>query len=69
MGDEMGFSILHLLILVVFLVIYLVPIVMIIRKAGYNGFWVLMLFVPLVNIIMLWVFAFANWPVLRGQPR
>ena len=68
MSDGMGLSFAHILILAVVLAIYIVPIVMILRKAGYSGWWVLILFVPLVNIIMLWVFAFANWPILRGQP-
>jgi hypothetical protein len=40
-----------------------IPYVMIIRKAGYSGWWVLILFVPIVNFIMIWVFALARWPV------
>jgi hypothetical protein len=59
-------SLWHWVIVLGFLVVYLVPLVMIIRKAGYNGWWILLLFVPLVNIIMLWVFAFADWPSQRG---
>ncbi len=59
-------SILHWLIVIVILVVYLVPIVKILQKAGYSGWWCLILFVPLVNIIMIYVFAFANWPALRG---
>ena len=53
--------------IIIVLLIYFVPILMIIRKAGYNGWWILILFVPLVNIIMLWVFAFASWPSLRDR--
>lgn len=40
--------------------------VRIIRRAGYSGWWVLILLVPVVNFIMVWVFAFSTWPVLRG---
>jgi hypothetical protein len=58
-----------LIVVLVMLAIYLVPIVTILRKAGYSGWWSLLVFVPLVNIIMLWVFAFAAWPNLREQPR
>jgi uncharacterized membrane protein YhaH (DUF805 family) len=54
--------------IIIVLAIYFVPILMIIRKAGYSGWWILILFVPLVNIIMLWVFAFASWPSLRDHP-
>lgn len=37
-------------------------IVRVLHKAGYSGWWVLLVFVPLVNLIMVWVFAFAEWP-------
>jgi hypothetical protein len=58
-----SFSVWHWLILVIVLAIYIVPAVKIISKAGYSGWWVLVLFIPLVNIIMIWVFAFSRWPV------
>jgi hypothetical protein len=58
-----GFSGIGLIVALVFTVIMIVPYVMIIRKAGYSGWWVLTLFVPIVNLIMLWVFALARWPV------
>jgi hypothetical protein len=34
----------------------------IIHKAGYSRVWILIWFVPLVNIIFLWIFAFSRWP-------
>ena len=49
------------------LVVYIIPLVRIISKAGYSGFWALIVFVPLVNIIMLWVFAFSRWPSLQSR--
>jgi hypothetical protein len=39
--------------------------VSVVRKAGYSGWWVLAGLVPLVNIVTLFAFAFADWPVLR----
>jgi uncharacterized membrane protein YhaH (DUF805 family) len=60
-----GLSIFHLLIVIGVLVLYLIPAVKILRKAGYSGWWCLILLVPLVNIIMIYVFAFADWPALR----
>ena len=36
---------------------------LVVRKAGYSGWWVLLGFVPIVGLVMLWVFAFARWPV------
>ena len=40
--------------------------VRILNKAGYSGWWSLILFVPIVSIIMVYVFAFSQWPRL-GQ--
>ena len=36
------------------------------RKAGRSGWWTLLLIVPLVNIVMLWVFAFVRWPAVEA---
>ncbi|WFP48452.1 hypothetical protein PL263_10010 [Methylomonas sp. EFPC3] len=38
----------------------------ILQKAGFDGRWALVLLVPVVNIIMIWVFAFSSWPNLRS---
>lgn len=37
--------------------------VRIINKAGYSGWWVLTALVPVLNVVMIVVFAFADWPV------
>jgi amino acid transporter len=34
-------------------------------KAGYNGALSLLLFVPLVNLIVIVMFAFSTWPIER----
>lgn len=39
----------------------------IINKAGLDGRWVLVLLLPIVNVIMIWVFAFSNWPNLQSK--
>ena len=31
-------------------------------KAGYSGWWSLLMIVPLVNLITLYVLAFSSWP-------
>ncbi len=60
-------SIFHWLIVIVMLAVYFIPVVKILQKAGYSGWWCLIVFVPLVNIIMFYVFAFADWPALRDR--
>jgi len=61
--DNGGFSTGFAIMMIVFTIVMLIPYVLIIRKAGYSGWWVLIMLIPLVNFIMLWVFALARWPV------
>ena len=38
---------------------------LIFRKAGYSGFQLILLFVPVVNIIVFVWFALAEWPIQK----
>jgi uncharacterized membrane protein YhaH (DUF805 family) len=61
-------SLVNFMVALAVLAIFLVPGVRILRRTGHSGWWVLLWFVPLVNILALWIFAFARWPALeRGQ--
>jgi hypothetical protein len=63
MDNPGSLSIWHVVIFLVMVAVFIIPYVKIIKKAGYSGWWVLTMFIPLLNFIMLWVFAFARWPV------
>lgn len=39
----------------------------ILEKAGIEKIWVLTLLVPVINVIMVWVFAFTDWPGVKGK--
>ena len=39
----------------------------ILDKAGIHKGWVFCLLIPVVNIIMIWVFAFTHWPNLKDD--
>jgi Kef-type K+ transport system membrane component KefB len=39
----------------------------IVNRAGYSRWWLLTMVVPVLNLITLWVFAFASWPVTRSR--
>jgi uncharacterized membrane protein YhaH (DUF805 family) len=39
------------------------------EKAGYSAWWGLLQFIPLLGIVMTWVFAFVDWPALRPPRR
>jgi uncharacterized membrane protein YhaH (DUF805 family) len=59
-----SFSLMHWIVVLLIVLVYAVPTIKIIRKAGFSGWWVLLLLIPLVNIIALWSFAYAKWPAL-----
>lgn len=57
-----------LIVVAVFVLLLLLPYWRIFRKAGFNPALSLLMIVPLVNIIMLYVLAFSEWPSLRKNP-
>ena len=44
-----------------------VPVARILHRAGRSAWWTILAFVPLLNLIFLWVFAFSRWPALAGK--
>ncbi len=67
MGQDMAygmgsFGLWQLMAIVFWLAIILVPAWRITRKAGFPGALSLLMLIPMVNIIMVWVFAFVKWP-------
>jgi uncharacterized membrane protein YhaH (DUF805 family) len=68
-------EVVQVIITLPFLILYLAAIYRIIKKAGFNGWWTLTALVPILNFIMLIVFAFKPWPAVdvavaenTGQP-
>ena len=66
------FSPAHLLL--IFLVLLLpaigstvIPISEILHRSGHSRWWAPICFVPLVNCVALWVFAYIRWPALDRQ--
>jgi uncharacterized membrane protein YhaH (DUF805 family) len=41
-----------------------VPVARILHPAGRSRWWTLIAFIPLLNLIGLWVFAFSRWPTV-----
>jgi hypothetical protein len=59
------------LVLLIVGILFVVCYWKIFAKAGYPGILALLAFVPVLNLIVLIWFAFADWPVLkraRGEP-
>jgi hypothetical protein len=62
-----SFSVWHWLIFLIWITVFQYPIWRIVSKAGYSGALSLLAWIPLLNIILLWVFALSSWPALRGD--
>jgi hypothetical protein len=61
-----SFSIWHWLIIAFWCAIFVVPAWRIASRAGFPGALSLLLIIPVVNIVLLWVFAFVKWPSEQG---
>ena len=49
--------------------IIIIPFWRIFQKAGFNGALSLLMFIPIINIIVIFYLAFAEWPSQKkGQP-
>jgi hypothetical protein len=57
----------HGFVFIAFLVIAGIPFWRIVKRTGMHRALSLLWFVPLVNVIFLWVFAFAEWPALKQK--
>lgn len=57
-----SFSIWHWLMVVIWLVGFGWPIAKILKRIGFSGWWTAIAFLPLINIVGLWVLAVTKWP-------
>lgn len=44
-----------------------IPFSQIVFRAGYSRWWILAIVLPGINLILLWIFAFADWPRDKGR--
>ena len=56
------------IMLIVLIVVVGVPVARILRRSGRSRWWTIVAFVPLLNLIGLWVFAFSRWPKFDRSP-
>jgi len=62
-----GISVWHWAIVFIYVAVFGIPVARILRRAGYSRWWVLIVFLPVLNLIGLWLFAYAHWPVLARE--
>jgi hypothetical protein len=58
-----------LFVVLIFTIIVLIPYWRIFRKAGFQPPLSLLMILPLVNVVMLYYLAFAEWPSLRKDQK
>jgi len=61
-----SFGLAHWIFFVGMVALVLYPIGRILGRVGFSPFWSLLVFVPIVNLIALWVFAFSDWAAKRS---
>ena len=60
-----AFLIVYLVIMLAIVIFSIIVWWKIFSKAGYSGAMGLLMFVPIANLVVLCVLAFAEWPILR----
>ena len=61
----MGIGMREIVIVIIVVLVFIWPYGRILSRAGYSPWLAILIVVPLVNLIALWVFAYADWPALR----
>jgi hypothetical protein len=56
-----------LVMMLIFAVLIILPFWFIFSKAGFPRWLSLLMVVPIVNLIMLYVFAFSDWPSMQKK--
>ncbi|MGO4910326.1 hypothetical protein ACEN2J_18610 [Pseudorhodobacter sp. W20_MBD10_FR17] len=64
MGCGMGLGPLGLLVMAL---LFVLPFWKISTKAGFSGWWSLLMFIPVANLVFLYVLAFSDWPTVSGR--
>ena len=57
-----GFGPTHWLWFIAMIAAVIYPVGRILGRIGFSPLWSIVIFVPLVNLIALWIFAFTDWP-------
>jgi uncharacterized membrane protein YhaH (DUF805 family) len=56
-----------LALFIALLVVTVIAFVRIAQRAGFSGWWVLILLVPVANLLAFWYFAFGEWPAVKSH--
>jgi hypothetical protein len=68
-GWMYGYGSFHWLWFIVMVVAVAYPAGRILSRIGFSPLWSLLIFVPVVNLIALWILAFTEWPGIDAPER
>ena len=60
-----GYGVAHWLFFTAVVLLIVYPIGRILRRLGFSPLWSVLVFIPLLNLLSLWILAFADWPAAR----
>jgi len=58
---------LQMLLVVAIAALYIPACFLIARKAGYSGWYGLLMLIPVVNLLVIYVFALSAWPIAQAR--
>ena len=64
--DMTGYDLGHWVVFAIMVAILLYPIGRILSRIGLSPLWSVLAIIPIVNLIGLWLLAFADWPGTKG---
>jgi hypothetical protein len=65
-GWMYGYGSFHWFWFIVMVVLVVYPVGRILNRIGFSPLWAIAMFIPLLNLIVLWILAFTEWPGGRG---
>ena len=57
-----GYGPFHRLWFIVMIAVVIYPVGRILGRIGFSPLWSIVMFLPVVNLIALWILAFTEWP-------
>ena len=66
-NDQLTGGILQFLPMIIFWAITLPPLWRIAKRTGFNPWLSLLMFIPFINLIVLWMFSKRPWPAVDGK--
>jgi hypothetical protein len=66
-SGTMGFGPVHWIVFIAMALLVLYPVGRILGRIGFSPLWSALLFVPIVNLLALWIVAMTDWPESKDR--